>query len=105
MRTPVASLIALIKAGAAQRKPGSPVPLGGFVLSIMCTSTVGASLIRSISYVVEVGLNYAAPINVEVALEYCRQSVDDNPFHLLLDGLRVDHCAAVHGTSFETANR
>ena len=31
MRAPVASLTALVKAGAAQGKPGSPVPPGGFV--------------------------------------------------------------------------
>jgi hypothetical protein len=47
-RLPVAAKIAFVIAGMTAEVPGSPIPPGEFVLWTMCTSTVGASSIRSI---------------------------------------------------------
>jgi hypothetical protein len=45
---PVAAKIALEIAGTINDVPVSPIPPGGSVLLTMCTSTAGASFMRSI---------------------------------------------------------
>src|SRR5512143_836118 len=47
MRLPVAANTAFATAGAIGGTPVSPMPLGGFVLGTMCTSTLGISSMRS----------------------------------------------------------
>src|ERR1700738_3296743 len=47
IRTPVAAKIALVRAGAAPTVPTSPIPPGASLLLIRCTSTIGASSMRS----------------------------------------------------------
>jgi len=46
-RLPVAAKTALATAGTTHEVPASPIPPGGSVLATMCTSTVGASFMRS----------------------------------------------------------
>ena len=50
MRCPVAAKTALHTAGASGGRPGSPSPLGGKSLATKCTSTSGASGMRSMGY-------------------------------------------------------
>ena len=46
-RLPVAAKTAFATAGAIGGTPGSPTPLGRSVLETMCTSTLGASCMRT----------------------------------------------------------